>query len=560
MASSRTSLKQNFLTAASYSAAVVAAGAITLGCTGGGSGGGGGNPPPPPPPTQYFVPASSSLIVNGAAEVQIANLDDEPVICYTTDGTTPQWNNGSCSPQLGLGERTIDLECGFNRIIVMYNDGTETQSGEFNVSIPECVPADVALWANDEMITVFNTIKEETQCEMNNCNFPGSAGSWSYQCEGGGSINWNVSVCGIDCANSSFTYNNCSETRTLSVIDYDANPGGLVLGTIMKDQDISMTISGTINQRTDWEGNGEESGTVNISGDFTGTVTSRIDITNKFATGGDMLVDCSANPLAPEVCAPDAVALYYDRDLIAGNSWKCVDEKCPVAQDIDTDHDGIADRLDNCPSVANPGQEDVLDGDGIGDACDQFNDPDSDGDGHRDSQDNCPAVANPDQSDVDSDGKGNLCDTATFFLMKQKDGKRCLYQDEGDVKSTSSCNRDATNQQWQVIDLGSAKLFKNRSTGQCMTYSGGGFRYQKMANCNESDHKQNWYLQRYDQGGFDHLYPMRIKNRNSNFCIYTNNLGEVYGSLSNCSLAGTQNYRKFGLYPDGEFSVAPLQP
>ena len=42
----------------------------------------------------------------------------------------------------------------------------------------------------------------------------------------------------------------------------------------------------------------------------------------------------------------------------------------------DTDSDGILDINDNCPLVANPGQEDV-DSNGIGDVC---QDTDADGD------------------------------------------------------------------------------------------------------------------------------------------------------------------------------------
>ncbi len=57
----------------------------------------------------------------------------------------------------------------------------------------------------------------------------------------------------------------------------------------------------------------------------------------------------------------------------------------------DTDGDGARDGGDNCPDVANPGQED-LDGDGEGDACD----PDDDGDGAPDWFDLAPA--DPDRS------------------------------------------------------------------------------------------------------------------------------------------------------------------
>lgn len=73
--------------------------------------------------------------------------------------------------------------------------------------------------------------------------------------------------------------------------------------------------------------------------------------------------------------------------------------------DPDDDNDGVLDVSDNCTLVANANQEDN-DSDSIGDVCD----PDDDNDTVADGMDNCPFVANTDQSDLDNDAAGDLCD------------------------------------------------------------------------------------------------------------------------------------------------------
>jgi len=84
-------------------------------------------------------------------------------------------------------------------------------------------------------------------------------------------------------------------------------------------------------------------------------------------------------------------------------------EACPDGEFIDGDGDGILDDVDNCVFLANPDQSD-LDGDGVGDACNDAYD--SDGDEYADSLDNCPTTSNPDQEDTDGDGIGDVCDNA----------------------------------------------------------------------------------------------------------------------------------------------------
>lgn len=84
--------------------------------------------------------------------------------------------------------------------------------------------------------------------------------------------------------------------------------------------------------------------------------------------------------------------------------------------DSDTDDDGILDGQDNCPKIANQNQADK-DRDGAGDACDSVDNSvppppaDTDGDGVSDGRDNCKTTANASQADNDKDGIGDVCDS-----------------------------------------------------------------------------------------------------------------------------------------------------
>ena len=181
----------------------------------------------------------------------------------------------------------------------------------------------------------------------------------------------------------------------------------------------------------------------------------------------------------------DEVRLY-DRHLSAV-------EMAALASPIaDTDGDGAADDVDNCPAAANPGQRDS-DDDGRGDVCDLCpQDPadDADGDWICGNDDNCPTVANWDQLDFDQDGQGDACDedddadgvadTAdacpTTGATSITDGSGCALADhcpcQADWRNHGdylSCISQRSNQFWQAQRLSSSERAAARTAAASST-------------------------------------------------------------------------------------------
>jgi mannan endo-1,4-beta-mannosidase len=102
----------------------------------------------------------------------------------------------------------------------------------------------------------------------------------------------------------------------------------------------------------------------------------------------------------------------------------------------------VCDALDNCPSIANSGQENS-DGDTFGNVCD-----------------NCPNNTNQDQADADQDGRGNVCDVCPNNPTGWDTGCDNLKVQVSDLSGNNGYIREKFN----IVNFGTTSVPYNQLT------------------------------------------------------------------------------------------------
>lgn len=131
-----------------------------------------------------------------------------------------------------------------------------------------------------------------------------------------------------------------------------------------------------------------------------------------------------------DACEGDDATGDTDGDLFCNDL-----DACPLDVENDFDNDGVCESDDNCPLIPNDNQSD-LDGDMVGDACDD----DIDGDGDLNDADNCVYDFNPYQEDFDNDGEGDACDADIDADGVEDAVDACLPTPLGEVVNGGGCS------------------------------------------------------------------------------------------------------------------------
>jgi len=175
----------------------------------------------------------------------------------------------------------------------------------------------------------------------------------------------------------------------------------------------------------DEDGFGDEFNTIEACVQPAGYVLDNTDCDDNDNTVNPDAVDIPDNGVDDDCSGMEEITEDDDGDGIPNDQ-----DQCPNDVNNDVDNDGLCSEEDNCPDNSNPDQADI-DGDGIGDLCDE----DIDGDGFINANDCAP-----------NDGEiypGGLCDDGDDCTVNDMIDENCGCQGEFvDTDSDGLCDTE----------------------------------------------------------------------------------------------------------------------
>jgi hypothetical protein len=151
-------------------------------------------------------------------------------------------------------------------------------------------------------------------------------------------------------------------------VEYNAGSGFVAYGTYLGSQvsTVNVSIQGIVTQIRVTLRNSTSSAQVSVTLSTINYCLGCLDSDGDGVCNPDDKCAGFDDKLLGTACNDNNVCTTGDTWIFTGGSCQC------VGTTTDTDGDGVCDGQDNCPAVANPDQADA-DGDGIGNACDNYN-------------------------------------------------------------------------------------------------------------------------------------------------------------------------------------------